>query len=514
MIRKAVTRRSAVRTSVLDVADALRLEANRSIADETRSELGQFMTPPDVARFMASLFRFGERRIRLLDPGAAVGMLTAAFVEAACAHRDPPESIEVAAFELDPMLVVQLEKVLAACRARCEETGVRFSSSVVVGDFIETMVNRIEAGMFGSELPSFTHVIMNPPYRKIRTDSDARRLLARVGIETSNLYTAFMSLASMSMGEGGEFVSITPRSFCNGTYFRPFRHAFLSTMCLSRIHVFESRKVAFREDDVLQENIITYAVRSAGSPQSVLITTSDTPAAPVSTKRIVPFEQVVRPSDPDAFIHLVVDEDNARLASQMMSLSAGLPDLGLQVSTGRVVDFRAPDHLRLEPGTDTVPLIYPCNLCDGRVVWPREGQRKPKAICGNVATQDLLVETGFYVLVKRFSAKEERRRVVAAVFDPNDCPTQMVGFENHLNYFHARGTGMPAALARGLAVFLNSTAVDTYFRQFNGHTQVNASDLKKLHYPARSVLERVGRASEGMSFDQDAIDTLSRRLFG
>jgi adenine-specific DNA-methyltransferase len=40
-----------------------------------------------------------------------------------------------------------------------------------------------------------------------------------------------------------------------------------------------------------------------------------------------------------------------------------------------------------------------------------------------------------------------------------------------------------------LAAFLNSTVLDVYFRQFNGHTQVNATDLRNLRYPSRSQLE-------------------------
>ena len=55
------------------------------------------------------------------------------------------------------------------------------------------------------------------------------------------------------------------------------------------------------------------------------------------------------------------------------------------------------------------------------------------------------------------------------------------GFENHLNYFHENGEGLPLDLAKGLAAFLNSDAVDQYFRIFSGHTQVNATDLRNLH---------------------------------
>lgn len=98
-----------------------------------------------------------------------------------------------------------------------------------------------------------------------------------------------------------------------------------------------------------------------------------------------------------------------------------------------------------------------------------------------------MVPSGPYTLVRRFSAKEERRRVVSAVFDPAGLSFPVIGFENHLNYFHHSGKPLELSLAKGLSAFLNSTLVDSYFRQFNGHTQVNAEDLRALRYPAGNV---------------------------
>lgn len=102
------------------------------------------------------------------------------------------------------------------------------------------------------------------------------------------------------------------------------------------------------------------------------------------------------------------------------------------------------------------------------------------------------VPSEVYVLVKRFTSKEERRRIVACIYDPKQISTEWVAFENHLNYFHVRGHGIPITLAKGLAAFLNSTVVDSYFRQFSGHTQVNATDLRKLNYPSAQALKRLG----------------------
>jgi adenine-specific DNA-methyltransferase len=126
----------------------------------------------------------------------------------------------------------------------------------------------------------------------------------------------------------------------------------------------------------------------------------------------------------------------------------------------------------------------------------------------NAETRQWLVPTGMYLLTKRFTSKEERRRLVACMFDPEQVKTEWVGFENHLNYFHASGRGLERHLAAGLFAFLNSTVVDQYFRRFSGHTQVNATDLRTLSYPDRNTLNAMGREMAALDLSQDEIDQL------
>ena len=126
------------------------------------------------------------------------------------------------------------------------------------------------------------------------------------------------------------------------------------------------------------------------------------------------------------------------------------------------------------------------------MVWPSTRGRKPNALDINETTTGLLLPNGFYVLVKRFSSKEEARRVVAVMSDPEQVPGPLVAFENHLNVFHVRNEGLPPNLARGLACYLNATLVDLFFRQFNGHTQANATDLRQLPYPKLPTLRAYG----------------------
>src|SRR5205823_9492734 len=157
------------------------------------------------------------------------------------------------------------------------------------------------------EFPTFAGFdceILNPPYRKINRESETRLTLREVGIETSNLYTGFLSLTLMLLVPGGELVAITPRSFCNGPYFKPFRKQLLDTLAMRRIHVFDSRQVAFQEDEVLQENVIVYGVK--GTPAgSVTISSSTGPEDDMIAVREIEYRQLVNPADPEYFIHIV-----------------------------------------------------------------------------------------------------------------------------------------------------------------------------------------------------------------
>lgn len=466
------------------------------------------MTPPPVARLMASLFEHHTPSLRLLDAGAGVGALTAAFVEAMADWGDRPRHLSVTAYEVDPLLGEYLREILDLCAAECERLGVAFSGEVVEEDFVEAGAHMLSGGLLPAPRRRFNCAVLNPPYIKINSDSKARRLLSSVGLETSNLYAGFLAVAALLLEPGGELVAITPRSFCNGPYFKPFRRMFLGEMTFRRIHVFGARDLAFGDDEVLQENVVFRAVREKGSVAPVVISSSAGPEDEAITVRDISQAELVRPEDPDLFIRVAPDDLDRGVAERVAAFAATLADLSLSVSTGRVVDFRASEHLRAEPGKGTAPLIYPTHFEGSCVAWPKPASRKPNAIAAGPETEGLLVPAGHYVLVKRFSAKEERRRVVAAVFDPVRVPGPAVGFENHLNYFHRQGRGLPPLLAKGLAAYLNSSLVDAYFRQFSGHTQVNATDLRSLKYPTAEQLESVG-AEIGDCFPaQDELDTI------
>jgi adenine-specific DNA-methyltransferase len=495
----------------VDIANALlaRTEQRRAHVSETlgaseRAKLGQFFTPRHAAALIAGMPCLPKSgHLRILDPGAGVGSLTAALI-ARVLQEAPTVSLEVLAVEVAPALAMHLEETFADCRQVAASAGVQLVTQTIAGDLIT------ETTGFGRQIgplaAPFDLVIMNPPYRKLAAGSMERHALQVDGVDCPNLYCTFLAVGVLALKPLGQLVAITPRSFANGPYFGAFRRFFLAQMALDNLHVFESRSTVFADSDVLQENIVFNATKSGERTHVTLsVSKGHTDKA---TARTVAYSDILKPGDPNEFIHIPVGEDDVSISGTFTDLPNRLPDLQLQVSTGRVVDFRAREYLLDVPTSESVPLIYPGNLRDGGVRWPAP-IRKPQALIDCAETRKLMLPGERYVLVKRFSSKEERRRVVAVIYDPDEISAYQVGFENHLNVFHRQGRGMEEALARGLCLWLNSSAVDTYFRTFSGHTQVNATDLRSMPYPSLEQLNKLGEALGRVSWPgQEKTDSL------
>ncbi|MGA3127247.1 MAG: Eco57I restriction-modification methylase domain-containing protein [Candidatus Korobacteraceae bacterium] len=492
-------------TQFLNHADRIRREISPTIALKRKSALGQFMTPAPVARFMAALFPPSSLEVcSLLDAGAGVGALTCAFLDRWASGQGLLfQKVQIDAYEIDATLRAYLATTLQRYVERLP-----VCLNVLPDDFIQA------AALQTLGARRFTHAILNPPYKKINSLSTHRLILRQAGIETVNLYSAFVALALALMKPGGQLVAIVPRSFCNGPYYRPFREFLLHHAALHHVHLFASRTTAFKDDNVLQENVIIRLERGGKQGDVTVSNSTDDSFADLATHE-QPFERIVFPHDLERFIH-VPNSIGQNAIELSQGVRSTLPDLAISVSTGPVVDFRLLDHIQQQPDKGTVPLLYPGHFSGQTTQWPMDGIKRGNAIKLNSDTKKWLYPNGFYTVVRRFSSKEEPRRIVASVVRPDIFPgATMLGFENHLNVFHENKHGLPEALAYGLAAFLNTTAVDDNFRQFNGHTQVNATDLRFMKYPDRRTLIALGEwARVQGDLTQDMMDVQTQKLTG
>lgn len=303
--------------SLMAAVEEIRRDAVHRLDPQRRAFMGQFLTPASVATFMAGMIESRGPVLRVLDPGAGAGSLSAALVAAMCRKPQRPAMIALTVYEIDPMLIDHLRSTLDLCRIASEEAGIHFEAQIVTEDFLEAGASSLAGDLFTPPREQqFDCAILNPPYRKIRTESHERKLLRAIGLETSNLYAGFLAVTAMLLAPGGEMVAITPRSFCNGPYFEPFRRFFLREMRFRRVHVFDTRDRAFADDEVLQENIVFRAERTMDTGPDVLVSSSLDPHQSNLRTRIIKHTDLVRPGDPHAFIHIVPEGDGDLVRQQ------------------------------------------------------------------------------------------------------------------------------------------------------------------------------------------------------
>lgn len=470
--------------SAARIADRCRAQSS----EDLKKELGQYFTSAAIAAFMAELVEAprGRHTVRVLDPGAGTGILGIALAERLVERH---HRVHLVAVEIDPGASTHLEQTLSLAR---EILGERFTFEILRSDFLALATPTLGV----APIAPFHIAIGNPPYFKM-SPNDAR------GGDAPNIYARFMEVAGRLLVRGGQMCFIVPRSFASGLYFKRFRQRFHALMRLDRVHVFESRSAAFDVDGVLQENLILRYRREPDDRGDVILSSSAGAADLAGrTEHAVTRERILPSSDPNAALFLPLNAGDLRVMDLFRSFRHGLGHYGLDVSTGPVVPFRAEHDLVRKPQcVATVPMLWMQHVRPEGVTWPLGGEfRKPEHIRASASTK-LLVPNSTYVLMRRFSAKEEERRLVAAVLRVGQLPGESIGLENHLNFIHRPGGRLESDEAVGLSMLLNSALFDSYFRISSGNTQVSATELRALPLPPPEVLRRIARRAGDLPLD-------------
>jgi len=460
---------------------------------------GQFFTPRQVSTYMAGLFEINHDVIRLLDPGAGTGILTAAFCERLLNNERTVE-LTIDAYENDPALLPLLRKTFEICKLELEAKGHVVDYHIYDQDFIlsnDRYFTKPDLFTTNMEATFYDFAISNPPYYKLNKDSRQSSVLMERISGQPNIYALFMALCTSMVKPEGEMVFITPRSFCSGLYYKRFREWFLNNVQISNIHIFESRKEIFDKDEVLQENVIIKAKkrRETNKHNEVVITTSRNKEFEKLGSITVSSTDVVRHRNGETFIRIPTSSVDVDILHIVDGWYGTLKDLGLEISTGPVVPFRAKSYLisELPDSPESVPLLWMHNMRDMDIVWPVKKKGKASAIRVCDETASLLLPVRNYVLVKRFSSKEQKRRLYASVLLESEFPCGSVGIENHVNYIHRPKGNLSVYEVYGVAGILSTRLIDNFFRSLNGNTQVNATDIRSLPLPSIEDVRRIGK---------------------
>lgn len=483
-----------------DFIDQLIQSTNKYLENKEGNVKGQVFTPPSIARFMASLcvIESNQKKVKILDPGAGAGILTV-YLCLELIKRHTLDEISVVLYENDPQLQEILSVNILSLKKELKRKGVHFTAKILCKDFILSNSNFWEDNLFSkTQNADFDIAIANPPYYKLRKEDPKCRFMHEVVHGQPNIYTLFMAMTARFLKNKGQMIFITPRSFCSGLYFKTFRKWFFDQMKPTRIHVFESRKKAFN-NEILQETIILKAIKSSNKRRKVTVSSSIGAdfGKNYSELKNIPLDTVLSGEDSEFFLKIPSTENDLKILECMSNWHSTLLSLGFKLSTGPVVDFRSTEFLiesKEYDGVNTAPLFWMQNISGFFATWPAKKGSKTPVIKITKKSLNRLVENKNYVFIKRFTSKEQRRRIYAAVFRKSDFDSEYIGIENHLNYiWKLSGESMSEEEAWGLMSILNSPFMDKYFRIISGSTQVNANEINNMPIPGFDQIIEIGK---------------------
>jgi adenine-specific DNA-methyltransferase len=462
------------------------------LPDVVRKTLGAFYTPPAlVDRLLELIARtgFDWRKGRIIDPacgGAAFLASVAPMLVKSSTLKQPAAILDdietrLSGIEVDPfaewMSMVLLDLALYDLTAAA---GRPLKNLVASHDALETHVE---------ELGRFDLVLGNPPYGKVTLPSAQRNRFKESLFGHANLYGLFTELAVQLSKPGGIIAFVTPTSFLGGEYFKNLRKLLETQAPLQRLDFVSDRDGVF--DGVLQETMLAVFKRqtSGAKPRvQINLLQPNDGAEPVLVQQVGSVSLNGGGSGPWL---LPRSPDQMPLIERLNSMPHRLRDYGFDVATGQLVWNRHKAHLRRTYEEGCLPIIWAEAVnADGKFHF-QAARRSHLPYLKIKAGQDFLVNQEPCLLVQRTTAKEQKRRIIAAVI-PNSFVLEYPGFvvENHLNMVYAVSS-KPRLALRTLAVLLSSAPLDQAFRCINGSVAVSAYELNSLPLPNPEQLSSV-----------------------
>ncbi|MBC8385385.1 MAG: Eco57I restriction-modification methylase domain-containing protein [Candidatus Cloacimonetes bacterium] len=504
-------------------ADRIGYAYTSKIDKDMKKENGQYFTPYKIADFMSSFSnKINQKELNILDPGCGTGTLSCSLIEYLLRNNKSLIEINLTCYEIDSELIDITKQVLIYLEnwIKLVNSKLIFKWELRESDFvIDNQFTFLENSLFhGNKVQKqFDLIISNPPYFKISKSDKRAKIAESIVYGQPNIYSIFMMLSAKLLSKNGEMIFIIPRSFASGPYFRLFREIFFNSILLTKIHIFKSRKKAFKRDDVLQENIIIKAIKKNKSKDdevTVSISESSEDLNDATTSRYF-FDELVNMKSKQKILYIPLSQKDETIIRIFNKWQNNLEKNFIKISTGPVVAFRKKDYLCDSSESSNKkysPLLWLTNTQPMKLVFP--GSRNKKHYIEDCSiTQNVLVKNRNYVLLRRFSTKDDKSRLIAAPYFAENFKQLKIGIENHLNYIYKYNGELSKSEVMGLAALFNSSLFDLYFRTFNGNTQVSVTELKEIPLPPMEKIEAIGfELLNSKEFSQENIDSVINKL--
>lgn len=459
----------------LAVRNTKKLIRERSREDNVR--LGRFFTKKQTAALMGGMFTPTEKaHLRILDPGAGTGILSAALLEAIASHGGC-QTVALVCYETDATFLPMLENNLERLRKKCRhDYGIKVKYEIRNENFVTAAVDE-----------PYDMIIANPPSELLHADRAEIAAYREVCAGATDLAFLFAVAAARALAEGGQLVALLPSAYANSAYLEKIRRHLATLGHLERLHLFVAPSKNGAHADSIRKTLVLKFTRSPLAEDATILVSSSPSETSEDITLLPPFPYGRIVNEENGSLLLLKSEEDAALLTLVESLPERLSTLGLRMRTGLTLESRYRDQLREEPTEGAVPLIRPSSMRNG-MVWQKDGVFVIPVI------PSLAQKNKNMLFIKRVPAKSDARRMVCAVYLASQFARYpRISTHNKLNYIdYADGREMDSPMLHGLYAVLTSDLYESYLALISHSSRINAKDYEELPLPTADVLRKIG----------------------
>ena len=475
-----------------------------TLSRQEQKQIGQFTTPQNIANYMSDRLlenNFCQKHstFKILDPGAGTGVLGISLVQKIFSINSNA-IVQIVSYENDNNALKVLKHNYKLIFKWAKNNNLKFTYTIKPQNYILDGYNLFDYGINNHE-NEYDLIISNPPYKKLRKDSEEATAMPFIVHGAPNLYGLFWAKSIIELKPNSNSIFIIPRSWMSGSYFTKLRQFIFSQGNISEIHSFEARKNKFGNAKVLQELVIVVFKKRSAINQIRYFTHNSVSLLDKTNYIMADKANVV--VGKEQRIYLVNSKKDIETLKWANRFSSTVEKSGLKMKTGLTVCFRNKSLLEDEGSSENVPIIFSDNISKHSVHLNRKKDQFLKK-----KRNGLLQNNQDYIFVKRFSSKEEKRRIQTAYYNSSRFSKyDQISTDNKLNFVIAENDN----LLKGAYLFLSSTKFDEYYRLLGSNTQVNSTEINTMKCPSKQQLIELGQEYDAQhleSMEQNMIDKL------
>lgn len=445
----------------------------------------------ELGRLMAGLVPIDAPEIHFLDPFAGEGMLTAAVCDLVRQSRTR-KKITVDLFEADPARFAILQQNLAAIKSTLEQAKHKFEANCVQQNFLKARADLLETPPLFSDsaaYPEYNFILATLPDFRLNHLNLPETLFAAGHLDS---FLLFVKLAAQLLAEKGELITLMPRKYSAGSFYKSFRKWFLLKFKPVEICLLPPEQFRLR---VFAEPVLVKFKKIRHFPSDIGITAASSADFEIDHTVRIPTEEIVQRHDPDRVLHIPANAHDLLVLQLVQGWSLRLDGLGFRVASGKITPAEAREFSEeTAPEAPWLPVIRAGHLTEFSLVFPNPELAKIQQVSDTAAARQFALKNQRYVLVNRLQQKNRPYPLLAIYYAPALFLSEQILLDQQVNYISRQRGKLSLFEALGLMALLNSNLIHRYLKLINGKRPVSTSQLNHLPLPDIEKIVEIGTA--------------------